>query len=463
MQTERETLLAAQRDVAAMREHTAELERLNSGSGFLGGASHAPGHDATGAAMDASRRAVAASLQASSQLQRPTLSERLDAHHGSGVAPPTLSGRAVVVPRLPASQVGYSLAPVGQSSARLLRPGSGRLAPLGGAPHQHQHQQQHHASSPRERGGGGAALRPKPLDEVLVDSMVSTLMAEERCRRDEAMAAVLATHASTPRAAKEWLRANGRGSGAAAASAASSGGVNNKLTIVPSVATAPRAADPSEYPVLGLKPPPHRAAAASPRVMAPPPTGVASPRGSTHAASSAQPAPLDAGALARQPSWQSSATATGMPAVDSLPWLESSPLRSRQASTELAVLANTTGDGDGGTASAIGVTSADAGSVEIQVRVFDGSVMPLARRFRPTETLRAVAYEALRRVSEAWTAKQRLRVPWRPPREKTVSLVLPYPRRVVPWDELQSTSIADARLGARATVILQLDKLPSAE
>jgi hypothetical protein len=101
-------------------------------------------------------------------------------------------------------------------------------------------------------------------------------------------------------------------------------------------------------------------------------------------------------------------------------------------------------------------------TVQLQVRGVDGAMLPVVRRFAPGDTLLTVMHEALRLVTEAETRKQRRRaVPWRPPADAVLSFAVPFPaRRVYPWAALATTTVADAKLVPRGSLVLQLTRPP---
>lgn len=89
------------------------------------------------------------------------------------------------------------------------------------------------------------------------------------------------------------------------------------------------------------------------------------------------------------------------------------------------------------------------GTVAVQVRTLDGSTVLLQRRFQPSDTLRTVMHEFLGQERSTSSAV---------PSVAALQFVSYFPSRTYDWDALCTTTVEDAGLCPRGTIIFAVKK-----
>jgi hypothetical protein len=255
------------------------------------------------------------------------------------------------------------------------------------------------------RGGAdGTALRN--TDPILVDSLVSILNGEG-IPKDMALAAVVATGAESLDAARRW---------AAGAMGSGRGTLRTVRSLRDAGSTSVRVAgatNEKEYPSPDKFPTPQRQS-----------KPLETTRGST------LPSPVKTGPAqsAQAPSFTNAPTLTnpaGLPGLSPqrsappLPWTIPSPTRPTN----------------------------EAPTVSIQIRCDGGKLVHLERLFHPADNLLSVMHE-LFRVSPQFA-------PTTPEGGASLCFVVPFPKAKYAWSALASTTLTDANLCPRGTLVLQ--------
>ena len=248
---------------------------------------------------------------------------------------------------------------------------------------------------PPMRTSTTASSRGLPND-ALVDSLVSTLVAEG-IGHDTAMAAVLATGGGSLDAARRWAKSTHK---PAEVNASVPGGTLRTIRTLK--------CSPMEQRAL-MRQDSESSAAGSQSGSKPPTPGAGRSLGS----SSTTPRRTgSSGSSAGTP------RSGSMAATSTLPWTVPSPQRSPGSRTE-------------------GVAS-----VEIQVRVTGGKLVQLERKFFRDDSLKTVMHELLR-VLDTNTS-----------RYTDFGFVVPIPRAKYEWQVLTGTTLQDAGLCPRGTLVL---------